>query len=63
MWPLRRRDLTDLLRQNIDSANARTSNAGNWLVGLDVACGVQDMEISLQSAGLDNGVEPDRSAA
>jgi hypothetical protein len=50
-----RNDLVSLLRRRVEI----TSDGDlDWLVGVEVACAVQDMEWSLQRAGLGNGIEP-----
>lgn len=51
----RRYDLLTMVQRRIDAAPA---DDRDWLVGLEVARGAQDMESTLRAAGLADGVEP-----
>lgn len=58
LWGPRRTDLIALVQRRMDTAPK--DDERNWLIGLEVAMGVVEMETALKGAGLADGVEPER---
>lgn len=57
LWGPRRNDLVAYLQRRIE---ATRDEGRDWMLDVEVAVGRDEMERALQSAGLANGVEPER---